>query len=397
MSSLPRIRPKTASGEYKQVKRPPNGKVFVESSALLESLMVSEVASYNNNNPSTADGGDGLLFLPAANKSTHSSGQENRPSTAPQISNNNNSSSRSSSNDEGKPGSKTRFLKDKIARQAYEAEQEQLRVAAAIASKKKAAEKKLLTLNSKIKASMSFLEVVDQELDLLDEAKRLKTRRVFEDWNTNVHGSIVKNIAKQIDSMDPKQLHKQKLADYGKFLHVSNIKPSIFRDIIIETEYDPLEVNRRAIKAKVPLLKDPLNIDKQKSDAEEALVEPSKRKVERRGGKDTLDVKLWAKEKIVGTPYGIFAKLMEDSSKKSIDDDHDSENNAKAAAAPRPLSNVHFDHFSFPTGSAGIVAVNKELPRGKSQGRKVYADPSKIFPYAPQVREELLKIAPLPR
>lgn len=48
--------------------------------------------------------------------------------------------------------------------------------------------------------------------------------------------------------MDPKKLHRMKYDDYSKFLDITNKKPNIFRDTIIESEYDPLEPNRRALK-----------------------------------------------------------------------------------------------------------------------------------------------------
>jgi hypothetical protein len=55
--------------------------------------------------------------------------------------------------------------------------------------------------------------------------------------------------------MDGKALNKKKNADYEKFLSITNRKPAIFRDIIIESEYDPLEPNRHCIKANTGRLK----------------------------------------------------------------------------------------------------------------------------------------------
>lgn len=44
------------------------------------------------------------------------------------------------------------------------------------------------------------------------------------------------NIAEQLNAIESKALNKKKNADYAKFLDVTNRKPAIFRDIIIESE-----------------------------------------------------------------------------------------------------------------------------------------------------------------
>lgn len=85
-------------------------------------------------------------------------------------------------------------------------------------------------------AATEFLDIIDRDLNLHEETKKNKVRRQFEDWNTNVHGAIQQNIAKTINKMDNKELNRQKNEDYEKFLNITNKKPAIFRDIIIESE-----------------------------------------------------------------------------------------------------------------------------------------------------------------
>ena len=85
-------------------------------------------------------------------------------------------------------------------------------------------------------AATDFLDIIDRDLNLHEETKKNKVRRQFEDWNTNVHGAIQQNIAKTINKMDNKELNRQKNEDYEKFLNITNKKPAIFRDIIIESE-----------------------------------------------------------------------------------------------------------------------------------------------------------------
>ena len=52
-------------------------------------------------------------------------------------------------------------------------------------------------------------------------------------------------------------LNERKRKDYQAFLNASNGQAALFRDIIIEAQYDPLAVNKRAIKARVGKLQDP--------------------------------------------------------------------------------------------------------------------------------------------
>ena len=212
----------------------------------------------------------------------------------------------------------------------------------ALLKKQEKQENRFKQLSSNIEKSLQLLDNVDKDLDLYKETHRTKVRRQFEDWNTNVHGKIQMLISKQVDNIPTKQLNKKKCSDYEKFLDITNRKPAIFRDIIIESEYDPLEPNRRAVKAKTKKLKDPTMIDQQKAEAEDAMLGSDVPKKVTRRGKDTLPVQLWAAGQIEATPYGSFAKLMSNNN----------EGSGKITATMK--SNVIFDHFNFPYGKSAI-------------------------------------------
>ena len=42
-----------------------------------------------------------------------------------------------------------------------------------------------------VEEAKQLLDVIDKHLEVFDETQRNKTRRQFEEWNTNVHGPIV--------------------------------------------------------------------------------------------------------------------------------------------------------------------------------------------------------------
>jgi hypothetical protein len=245
-------------------------------------------------------------------------------------------------------------------------------------------DKEFARLQSDMKESLDFLDSVDRELNLVNETKRTKVRRQFEDWNKNVHGSIQRKILKEINSLDKKQLHRRKLESYGQFLDITNRKAAIFRDIIIESEYDPLEANKMGISAKTTKLKDPLNIDVQKAEAELGMLGLTLDD----GGhnkSDRLAPPHWAKGKIEATPYGMFATMMEDGEAGKGED-----KNRK--------SRVVFDDFDFPRGKE---AVDKEMPKPKPHSRKVFTNPKAFVTdpktgeaYSKEVLEELMKVKP---
>jgi hypothetical protein len=243
-----------------------------------------------------------------------------------------------------------RIMKEKMVADNQHAE-EQARQANALARRQRAKKQddKFRKNTAIVEDTMKELDDIDKELRLYDETKRSKIRRQFEDWNTNVHGAIMTNIHKQIDAINPKDLAKTKCDDYGKFLDITNRKPAIYRDIIIESEYDPLEPNRRCITAKTKKFRDPIKTDIQKYE-EEASMLPGGNKSRDLKFRETLNVESWATGKVEATPHGVFAKMMSE----------------KARSGPKSetltKSNVFFNDFKYPTGRA---VVDAEMPRGK--------------------------------
>lgn len=60
----------------------------------------------------------------------------------------------------------------------------------AVALLREKREKAFPIILANVDRATSFLDEVDREMELANEAKRNKTRRQFEEWNTNVHGEI---------------------------------------------------------------------------------------------------------------------------------------------------------------------------------------------------------------
>jgi hypothetical protein len=222
-------------------------------------------------------------------------------------------------------------------------------------------DEKFLTHLDNLDHGREFLETVSKDIHMFEESQKNKLKTQLKEWNEKVHAPIAMCIAKKINAISPKELNRIKCSDYQNFLNVVNKKPCIFRDIIIESEYDPLEVNKRSIVAKVPILNDPTHLDQMKIRRESAMLnetEPnseSKAKGKHKGmsspfkTREVLPVELWETGKIESTPYGVAAKMMDPNAPPPV-------------ANPNQASHVHFNDFQFPRGKA---AIDAEMPLGK--------------------------------
>lgn len=208
------------------------------------------------------------------------------------------------------------------------------------------------SLKDDVDSSRHFLRTIDKTLQMQDEANLNKVRRQFDDWNNTVHAKIQGNISSQVNAMDYKDINARRNEDFQKYLDITNKKAAIFRDIIIESEYDPLEPNRRSVKAVTGKLKMPTNMSLQKRQEEMSMLAP----VGHEQSSDdslryTMPVEHWATGKIEATPHGYFAKMMDDSRRGTV------------STAPATFkSTIHFNDFSFPMGKK---IVDDEVPRGK--------------------------------
>lgn len=194
--------------------------------------------------------------------------------------------------------------------------------------------------------------------------------------------------------MDSKELNRRKNEDYEKFLDITNRKAAIFLDTIIESEYDPLEPNRRAVKVQPGYLKDPTMVSLQKAAAELAMLGTDNTSSgsggRHRGGgvkaappKEMLPVEQWAQGKIDATPYGSFAKLMSDSTSGS---------SARKKENPTSKSHITFDHYTYPRGKA---ALDPEMPRGKRIHPEMqFADPARAHALPPEAAREIAEMGP---
>lgn len=75
---------------------------------------------------------------------------------------------------------------------------------------------------------------------------------MHEEWTTGVFEKLNEPVANRVQAMDSRELSLAKHEAYQRFLDITNKKGALFRDIIIESEYNPLnDVKFLSHRAKV--------------------------------------------------------------------------------------------------------------------------------------------------
>jgi hypothetical protein len=217
-----------------------------------------------------------------------------------------------------------------------------------------------------------------------DENANRKKKNQYQSWNDNVYNALQDGIKEHMNAtvsaqgvlkcnapstitnnhpparsyhahgplftQDSKALNQRKREEYQQFLDAMNEKGAIFRDIIIESDYDPLVANTKGIKFQSARIEDPTKRVLQKGEEEAKMIHPGGASTaQQKNCRDTFDVAQWATGKVEASPHGHFTKMFRNSGPSSNSN-------------PTQKSNVVFDQYNYPTGKA---AVDCELPKGK--------------------------------
>ena len=144
-----------------------------------------------------------------------------------------------------------------------------------------------------------------------------KANATCKQWNAEVYDIIQDQVEAGMRQREASGAYntRWRLAQDDYLRTIKKKEMGIFRDIVIEEEYDPLETAKDVIKysSRTVNLRDPLKTEIRKAHMEAQMVPGSRAsalaaKAKQRESRDTLDVKLWSK--IDGTPYGHFSKMM---------------------------------------------------------------------------------------
>eukprot|EP00302_Diacronema_sp_CCMP2436_P037035 CAMPEP_0180040572 /NCGR_PEP_ID=MMETSP0984-20121128/33560_1 /TAXON_ID=483367 /ORGANISM="non described non described, Strain CCMP 2436" /LENGTH=337 /DNA_ID=CAMNT_0021967879 /DNA_START=21 /DNA_END=1033 /DNA_ORIENTATION=- len=189
-----------------------------------------------------------------------------------------------------------------------------------------------------------FVALVKDYCKLDDQNRLRKQEALCRDWHEKVFNKVQRQIGKQLKSTSSHEIAERRRKLYDQFLAAANSKESgLFRDIIIESEYDPMIAHKYTIKYKSHVENDPVKLEVNKA-ARESQELPGEFMEKVQLGRATLKVTMW--DKLEATPYGRFNKMM-----GSTKVDHGT---FKA--------NLQMDHYAFPRGKE---VTDEEFPKGK--------------------------------
>lgn len=219
-------------------------------------------------------------------------------------------------------------------------------------------EEKFTNMYNGFMAREQDLMVRVNEFCRLDDANRQrKAKALCRDWHEQVFDRIQRQIDRQLRGVSSHDIAARRRKLYDQFLSAANSKESgLFRDIIIENEYDPLVAREHTIRYKPYTENDPVKLELNQA-AEEKQTLPGEFQEQPELGRQTLKPTMW--DKLDATPYGRFNKMME----------------AKKAEKDTFRSNIAMDHYTFPR-------VRRLLPQARCDCRWVVMSPPRCLALA---------------
>ncbi|KXZ46813.1 hypothetical protein GPECTOR_40g547 [Gonium pectorale] len=211
-----------------------------------------------------------------------------------------------------------------------------------------------------------------------------KKEALHAEWTSKVFDTIQGRLQAAVDSRDPRDIESRLKGQYDAYLHTTNTKVGVFRDVIIEQDYNPLTAGQAAIRIPTGDIQDPLKRDMLKGERERQLMMSSGTLLASgsgRGGlgssgrsasagpqgagpglgKETLDTRAWGELAVTATPYGHCNDGMGAYIVRPL-----------SGSAVRTNSRVPMDHYDFPRGNEAAAAETtpgKRLVPGPEQRR----------------------------
>lgn len=232
-------------------------------------------------------------------------------------------------------------------------------------TRQKEQEERFVTMyNSLVTDSKHFVSDISKMLEREDLSEQRKREELYQQWCLQVFDPIQQRIASQLEDVPVQEIERRRREWFENFLQETNKKAGIFRDIIIEADYDPLESRKTVLKYKTNDLQDPTKKSKQK--AVQEMEAQGKTKIEIKSStllthksREVLEITMW--DKVEATPHGRYSN---DHLKSKEPDENDMKRKAIYD------SHVVMDHFNVPHG-------NNFMLKEQAKGLKTYPEMSK--------------------
>ncbi|GMH32808.1 hypothetical protein BSKO_00642 [Bryopsis sp. KO-2023] len=190
--------------------------------------------------------------------------------------------------------------------------------------------------------------------DVLDQTQKVKNKKqkqLFHDWETQVFERIQSRIKRGLDSRPYKEIEERLRSQYDAYIKTSNEKLAVFRDVIIEEDYDPLAAHKSTLCFRSNDIDDPCLQATNKTIREQqemGIYDPALDKSI--PGKVTFSTTMW--DKVEATPYG---HCMDTNGNYVLKP-------ASEAERVNRKSNIHIDHYDVHKGRDVMMA---ECPKGR--------------------------------
>jgi hypothetical protein len=290
--------------------------------------------------------------------------------------------------------------------QAYEqaSKDREVRLKESIRKRAQMEEQKFKSQRAELEATRPHADAVAQFIADHEDRERRKQKSLYAEWEQNVFKPVQDQIQAKLGEVNSAEIAKRRMALFQEFIDQTNQKDGLFRDIIIESEYNPLKAHAHTIRYDMSKIHDPCKHDLMKAKEEKSLMSqnldiapppilnftgPSPavpvaswaatkaaggtlassasvargprtlaasglRPVQiddgRCPGRDTMDVKIW--DKAHATPYGHFAgKFDEEGELLPL----------QQRANPGQASRVVLDHFNIDKNPARAHQEFKDM------------------------------------
>ncbi|EFJ48794.1 hypothetical protein VOLCADRAFT_90643 [Volvox carteri f. nagariensis] len=209
-----------------------------------------------------------------------------------------------------------------------------------------------------------------------------KKESLHQEWETKVFDTLQGRLQSALDERDPAAIESRLKTQYDQYLHTTNTKVGVFRDVIIEQDYNPLTAAKAAIRIPTGDIRDPLKRDVLKREYEQRLMmsggsfgtgrrsSSSQPRSASAGsqvgggswlGKETLDTRRWGELAVGATPFGhcndgMGAYVVRPNSSNPCFLD------VFGICSVMCVSRVVMDHYDYPRTNDAAAA---EVPPGK--------------------------------
>lgn len=213
-----------------------------------------------------------------------------------------------------------------------------------------------------------MLETLDAEHALVDEVghmlhlKSLSDRRrkeqLHKSWHKKVFRPIQGQIDKAVGARSCTEIQARRNKNMDEYLKVCNEKVGVFRDIIMEEDYNPLKERERTIKYNQKNIRDPCKQDLFKIQQENEMIDalnPSAEKITPQT-RDMLNTLLW--DKLEATPYARYGGVEMQVFKKPAQ--------PIEGCPPRAFNSttIHLDHYNMDSYDKNRRIVKDQFFRG---------------------------------